>query len=101
LRQYICRDHQELGLGLKHLTRIVRGDGRASNLKREADRRRLTVDLAVMDREERLSELLEYTTLASHVFGVLVDRARIVEVTLVVSTICNLWSRFDLMLCFM
>jgi hypothetical protein len=49
-----------------------------------------------MSRGERSSKLLDHTALASHVFGVLVDGARVVEVTPVVSTIWCLGSRFDL-----
>jgi hypothetical protein len=60
-----------------------------SNLKREAIRRRLTVDLAAMSYVEGSSELLEHATLASRVFGVLVDRTRVVEVSPAVSTV---WS---------
>jgi hypothetical protein len=43
------------------------------------------VDLATIGHEERSSELLKHTTLKSCVFGVLVDRARVVEVTPAVS----------------
>jgi hypothetical protein len=46
-----------------------------------------------MSLDERSSELLEN---ANHVFGVLVDRARVVEVSPAVSTIWSLWSRFVL-----
>jgi hypothetical protein len=46
LRRYVCGDHQDLAVwDLKHLTQIVRGDGRMSDLKREAVQRWLTVDL--------------------------------------------------------
>jgi hypothetical protein len=44
-------------------------------------RRQLAVDLAEMSREERSLKLLKHTTLASHVFGVLVDGARVIQVT--------------------
>jgi hypothetical protein len=54
------------------------------------------VDLVAMVRNERSLELLEHTTLASCVFGLLVDRAKIVEVTLAVSAVWGLWSSFDL-----
>jgi hypothetical protein len=81
LRRYVYENHQDLVVcDLKHFSRIVRGDGRTSDLKREAVRRRLTVDLAAMSHEERSLELLKNTKLASHVFRVLVDGARVVEV---------------------
>jgi hypothetical protein len=72
---------------LKHFSRIVRGDGRAGDLKRKGVRGRLPVDLAAMSHGERSSKLLEHTALASRVFGVLVDGARVVEVTPVVPTV--------------
>jgi hypothetical protein len=50
----------------------------------------------VTNRDERSSKLLENTTLASRVFGVLVDGAGVVKVTPVLSTIWRLGSRFDL-----
>jgi hypothetical protein len=97
LRRYIYGDHQDLSVwDLKHLGRIVRGDGRTSNLKCEAVRRWLTMNLAVIRHEERSSKLLEYTALASRVFGALVDRTRVIEVTPAVSAVWSLWSRFDL-----
>jgi hypothetical protein len=40
--------------------------------------------------------ILEHTTLASRVFGVLVDVARVVKMTSAVSTMWDLGSRFDL-----
>jgi hypothetical protein len=40
--------------------------------------------------------LFEHMTLASHVFGVLVDRARVVEMTFAISTMWDLGSRFNL-----
>jgi hypothetical protein len=49
-----------------------------------------------MGRSERLTKLLEDTTLTSCVFGILVDRAGFVEVTPAASTILCLGSRFDL-----
>jgi hypothetical protein len=49
-----------------------------------------------MGRSERSTKLLEDTTLASRVFGILVDRAGLVEVTPAASTILDLGSRFDL-----
>jgi hypothetical protein len=54
----------------------------------------------VMGRSKRSSKLLEDTALASHVLGILVDRAGFVEVTPAASTICCLGSRFDLDLAF-
>jgi hypothetical protein len=97
LRRYIRRDDQNLAIwSLKHFSRIVRGVGRTGDLKCKAAWRRLPVDLAAMSRGERLSKLLEHTALASCVFGVLVDGARVVEVTPVVTTIWCLGSRFDL-----
>jgi hypothetical protein len=71
----------------KNFSRIVQGDGRAGDLKREAVRRRLPDDLAAMSCGERSSKLLEHTTLVSRVFGVLVDGAGVVEVSPVVITI--------------
>jgi hypothetical protein len=49
-----------------------------------------------MGRSKRSLKLLEDTTLASRVLGVLVDRAGFVEVAPVASTIWCLGSRFDL-----
>jgi hypothetical protein len=49
-----------------------------------------------MGRSERSTKLLEDTTLASRVFGILVDRAGFIEVILAASTIFGLGSRFDL-----
>jgi hypothetical protein len=97
LRWYIPRDSQDLAIwGLKRFSRIIQGDGRAGDLKYKAVRRRLPVDLVVMSRGERSSKLLENTTLASYVFRVLVDGARVIEVTPTVSTIWCLGSKFDL-----
>jgi hypothetical protein len=94
---YICGDQQDVAVwDLKRLTRIVRGDGRTSDLKCEAVRRRPTVDLAVMSHEERSSELFDHMGLVSHVFEVLVDRARVVEVIPAVSTVWSLWSKSNL-----
>jgi hypothetical protein len=89
LRRYVSRDHEDLSIrDLEHVTRIVGRDGRTSDLECEAVQERLTVDLAVM--------ILEHTTLASRVFGVLVDVARVVKMTSAVSTMWDLGSRFDL-----
>jgi hypothetical protein len=49
-----------------------------------------------MGRSERSTKLLEDTALASRVFGILMDRAGFVEVTLAASTILGLGSRFNL-----
>jgi hypothetical protein len=49
-----------------------------------------------MGRSKRSSKLLEDTALASSVFGILVDRAGLVEVTPVASTIWGPGSRFYL-----
>jgi hypothetical protein len=101
LRWYIRGDDQDLVIcSLEHFSQIVRGDGRAGDLKHEAVRRRLPVDLAAMSRGERSSKILEHTALARRVFGVLVDWAWVVEVTLAVSAIWCLGSRFDLDLAF-
>jgi hypothetical protein len=54
LRGYINRDHEDLSVwDLKHLSRIVQGDGRAGDLECEAIQGRVSVDLTVMSREER------------------------------------------------
>jgi hypothetical protein len=71
---------------LEHFSWIVRGDGRTSDLKRAAVQRRLTIDLVAMSRKERSSKLLKNAALASCVFGVLVDGARVIEVTPAVSS---------------
>jgi hypothetical protein len=97
LRWYIRRDNHDLEIwGLERFSRIVRGDGHASDLKCEAVQRQLPIDLAAMSRSERSSKLLEYTALSSRVFRVHVDGARVVEVTPTVSIIWCLRSRFDL-----
>jgi hypothetical protein len=97
LGRYVCRDQQDLVVwDLKHFSWIVRGDGRTSDLKCDAVQRRLTVDLAVMSCKERSAKLLKHMTLASCVFGVLLDGARVVEVTPTVPTMWGLGSRFDL-----
>jgi hypothetical protein len=49
-----------------------------------------------MGRGESSTKLLEHTALASRVFRVLVDGARVVEVAPAVSRIWCLRSRFDL-----
>jgi hypothetical protein len=60
---------------------IVQRDSCADDLKREAVWRHLPIYLAAISRSERSSKILEDTTLASRVFGILVDRERFVEVT--------------------
>jgi hypothetical protein len=97
LRRYIRRDDEDLSVwDLKHFSQIVRGDGRTSDLKREAVRRRLVIKLVVVGRGERSMKLLKHTKSASRVFGVFVDGARVIEVTPAVPTIWSLGSRFDL-----
>jgi hypothetical protein len=97
LGRYVYRDHQDLTVwDLKHFSRIVQGDGRTGDLKRETVRRQHTVDLAAMRCEERSAKLLMHTALASCVFGVLVGGARVVEVTPAVPTMWGLGSIFDL-----
>jgi hypothetical protein len=49
-----------------------------------------------MSRGERSAKLLENSALASRVFGVFVDEARVIEMAPAVSTIWCLGSRFDL-----
>jgi hypothetical protein len=69
------------------LLRIVRGDGCAGDLEREAIRGCLSVQLAAMSRQKRSTKLLEDTALARRVFRILVDREGFVEVTPATSTI--------------
>jgi hypothetical protein len=54
-------------------------------LEREAIQGWLAVDLTTMRREVRSMKLFEHTILASGVFGVLMDRERVIEMTSVVS----------------
>jgi hypothetical protein len=97
LRRYVGRDHEDLLIrDLEHVTQVVGRDGHTSDLERDIVRGRLTVDLAVMSHDEMLMKLLEHTALASRVFGVLVDGARVVKITSIVSTMWDLGSRFDL-----
>jgi hypothetical protein len=49
-----------------------------------------------VSRGERSAKLLEHTALAHGVFGLLMDRARFVEVIPAASTILGLRSRFNL-----
>jgi hypothetical protein len=88
LRWYICKGNQDLTVwDLKRFSQIVQEDSRMGDLKHKASRGRLVVDLAAMSRSERSTKLLEHTALASHVFRVLVDGARVVEVAPAVSMI--------------
>jgi hypothetical protein len=66
------------------------------DLERKAVRRRLLVQPAVVGRGKRSAKFLEDTALACGVFGVLVDRAGLVEVISAASTILRVESRFDL-----
>jgi hypothetical protein len=94
---YICKDNLDLVIwSLNLFYRIVRGDSRAGDLKGKAFRRLLPVDLATMSHGERSSKLLKYTALASRVFRILMDGARVVEMTPAVPTVWCLGSRFDL-----
>jgi hypothetical protein len=54
----------------------------------------------VVGRSKRSAKLREDTTLACGVFGVLMDRAGLVEVIPAASTILGVESRFDLDLAF-
>jgi hypothetical protein len=49
-----------------------------------------------MSRRERSSKLLEDTTMARHVFGLLMDRVGFIEVIPAASMILDIESRFDL-----
>jgi hypothetical protein len=71
------------------------------DLERKAVRRRLLVQPVVVGCSKRSAELIEDTTLASGVFGLLVDRAGFVEVISAASTILSHESRFDRILRFM
>jgi hypothetical protein len=97
LRRYVGRDHKDLMLwDLEHFARVIGRDDRSDDLKCEAVWGPLAVDLAAMSRDERSTKLLEHTALANRVFRVLVNRARVVEMTSAVSTMWDLGSRFDL-----
>jgi hypothetical protein len=97
LRWYICRDDQDLSIrSLEFFSRIVRGDCCVCDLERKAVRRPFLVQPAAVGRDKRSAKLLEDTTLACGVFGVLVDRTGLVEVIPAVSTILRVESRFDL-----
>jgi hypothetical protein len=58
------------------------------------------VQPAVVSRGKRSTKLLEDTTLACGVFGLLMDRAGFIEVIPAASTILRVGSRFDLDLAF-
>jgi hypothetical protein len=71
-----------------------------SDLERKAVRRRLLVQPAAVGHSKRSAKLLEDTTLACGVFGLLVDREGFVEMIPTASTILQVESRFDLDLAF-
>jgi hypothetical protein len=66
------------------------------DLQGKAVRSRLLVQPEAVGRSKRSAKLLKDTTLVCGVFGVLVDRARLVEVIPAASTILRVESRFDL-----
>jgi hypothetical protein len=70
------------------------------DMERKAIRRRLLVQPAAVGRSKRSAKLLEDSTLACGVTGLLVDRVGFVEVTLAASTILRVESRFNLDLIF-
>jgi hypothetical protein len=70
------------------------------DLEHKAVRRRLLVQPAAVGRSKRSAKLFEDTALACGVFGVLVDRAGLVEVIPAASTILRVEFRFDLDLAF-
>jgi hypothetical protein len=97
LRWYICRDDQDLTIqSLESFSQIVRGDCCAGDLECKAVRRRLLVQPTTVSRGKRSAKVLEDTTLACGVLGVLVDGTRLVKVILAASTILRVQSRFDL-----
>jgi hypothetical protein len=63
-------------------------------------RRLLLVQPVAVGRSKRSTKLLEDTTLAHRVFGLLMDGAGFVEMTPAASTILSLGSGFDLDLTF-
>jgi hypothetical protein len=71
------------------------------DLESKAVRRRLLVQPAAVGRSKRSAKLLEDTTLACGVFGLLVGRAGFIEVIPVASMILRVESIFDLILRFM
>jgi hypothetical protein len=66
------------------------------DLERKAVRRRLLVQPAAVGRSKRSVKLLEDTTLACSVLGVLVDRTGLDKVIPATSTILRVESRFVL-----
>jgi hypothetical protein len=66
------------------------------DLERKAVRRRLLVHPTVVSRGERSAKFREDAALACGVLGLLVNRARFVEVIPAVSTILGLVSRLNL-----
>jgi hypothetical protein len=70
------------------------------DLERKAVRRQLLIEPAAVGRSKRSAKLLEDTTLACGVFGLLVDRAGFIEVIPAASTILRVGSIFDLDLAF-
>jgi hypothetical protein len=66
------------------------------DLEGKAVRRRFLVQPAAVGRGKGSAKLLEDTALACCVFGVLMDRAGLVEVIPAASTIFRVESRFDL-----
>jgi hypothetical protein len=101
LRRYIRRDSKDLAIkGFELFSRIVRGDRCVCDLERKAVRRRLLVQPVAVGHSNRSAKLLDDTTLACNVFGLLVDRAGFIEVIPAASTILRVESRLDLDLVF-
>jgi hypothetical protein len=97
LRWHISRNNQDLAIyDFEFFSRIVRGDRCVGDLERKVVRRRLLVQSMVMGRSKRSMKLLEDTALARRVFGLLVDRAGLIEVIPATSTILRVGSIFDL-----
>jgi hypothetical protein len=67
-----------------------------SDLERNTVRRQLFVQLAAVGRSKGSTKLIEDTTQACGVFGLLMDRAGFIEVIAAASTIVGVESRFDL-----
>jgi hypothetical protein len=86
LRGHVDEDHEDLSIrDLEHVARFVGVDGRTGNLECEAVWGRRMIDVSTMSRYQGSAKLLKHTALASRVFGVLVDRARVIKMTSVVS----------------
>jgi hypothetical protein len=101
LRWYICRDGQDWAIyGFELFSWIIQGDRYVGDLEHKVVRRQLLVQPAAMGRSKRSAKLLEDTTLACSVFGLLVDKAGFIEVIPTASTILRVGSRFDLDLAF-